>query len=131
MSEALVFSDTTLLVYGVAMSNKTYMCILRSKSGSCEKPSPSEMEQMYAKYQEWQNKFTDNIVDMGGKLNDSGSVVRQDGVTDGPFIELKEVIGGYMTLQATSLDEAVAVIKESPMIADAGVSIEIREIFTP
>ncbi len=34
-------------------------------------------------------------------------------------------------LQATSLDEAVAVIKESPMIADAGVSIEIREIFTP
>ncbi|MEJ2611813.1 MAG: YciI family protein [Candidatus Thiodiazotropha sp.] len=113
------------------MSNKTYMCILRSTSGSCEKPSPSEMELMYAKYQEWQNKFTDNIVDMGNKLNDSGSVVRQDRVTDGPFIELKEIIGGYMTLQATTLDEAVAVIKESPMIADAGVSIEIREISTP
>lgn len=113
------------------MSNNTYMCILRSESGGCEKPSPSEMELMYAKYQEWQKKFADNIVDMGNKLGDSGSVVRQDGVTDGPFIELKEIIGGYMTLKATTLDEAVAVIKESPMIDDAGVSIEIREISTP
>ena len=113
------------------MSNKKYMCILRSQSGGCEEPSPSEMEQMYAKYQEWQNKFAGNIIDMGGKLGDNGSVVKQDGVTDGPFIELKEIIGGYMMLQAASLDEAVTVIKESPMIADAGVSIEIREISTP
>lgn len=113
------------------MNNKTYMCILRSNSGSCEKPSPSEMELMYAKYQEWQKKFADNIVDMGNKLGDSGSVVRQDGVTDGPFVELKEIIGGYMTLTATTLDEAIDVIKESPMIADASVSIEIREISTP
>ena len=44
------------------MNNKTYMCILRSKSGSCEKPSPSEMELMYAKYQDWQEKFADNIL---------------------------------------------------------------------
>ena len=113
------------------MSNTKYMCILRSQSGGCEKPSLSEMESMYAKYQEWQNKFADNIVDMGGKLGDSGSVVRQDGLTDGPFIELKEIIGGYMMLQAANLDEAVTVIKASPMIDDANVSIEIREISTP
>lgn len=113
------------------MSNKKYMCILRSNSGSCEKPSPTEMEQMYAKYQEWQNKFSNNIVDMGGKLGDNGVVVRQNGVTDGPFIELKEIIGGYMMLQAASLDEAVTVIKESPMVAGEGVSLEIREISTP
>ena len=36
-----------------------------------------------------------------------------------------------MTLTATTLDEAIDVIKESPMIADASVSIEIREISTP
>ncbi len=113
------------------MNNKTYMCLLRSKSGSCEKPSPSEMELMYAKYQDWQEKFADNIADMGNKLGESGSVVRQDGVTDGPFIELKEIIGGYMTLKATTLNEAITVIKESPMIANADVSIEIREISTP
>lgn len=113
------------------MSNKTYMCILRSESGDCEKPSPSEMELMYAKYQTWQQKFTDNIVDMGNKLGDSGCVVRQEGVDDGPFIELKEIVGGYMMLSAATLDEAISVIKESPMLADANVSIEIREINTP
>lgn len=113
------------------MSKKTYMCILRSASGGCEKPSSSEMEVMYAKYQEWQSKFADNIADMGNKLGDSASVVRQDGVKDGPFIELKEIVGGYMMLNAETLDEAIAVIKESPMIDNEGVSIEIREISTP
>lgn len=113
------------------MSNKTYMCILRSQSGGCEQPSPSDMELMYAKYQAWQEKFTHNILDMGNKLGDSASVVRHDGVTDGPFIELKEVIGGYMMLTAATLDEAVGVIKESPMIDNANTSIEIREICTP
>ena len=113
------------------MSNKKYMCILRSNSGGCEKPSPSDMEQMYAKYQAWQNKFADNIVDMGGKLGDEGRVVRQSAVADGPFIELKEILGGYMMIQADNMDEAVVVIQESPMVADASVSIEIREISTP
>lgn len=113
------------------MKNNTYMCILRSESGGCDKPSPSEMEIMYAKYQTWQQKFADNIVDMGNKLGSVGSVVRHDSITDGPFIELKEIIGGYMMVTATTLDEAIAVIKESPMVSNTGTSIEIREICTP
>lgn len=110
------------------MENKTYMCILRSDSGGCEKPSASEMEQQFAKYQTWQKKFADNIVNMGNKLGNVGSVVRNDSVTDGPFIELKEIIGGYMTITAANLDEAIAVIKASPMVESPAVSIEIREI---
>ena len=107
------------------------MCILRSQAGGCEKPSPTDMEQMYAKYQAWQEKFADNILDMGNKLGESASVVRHDSVSDGPFIELKEIVGGYMTLTADTLEEAVAVIKASPMVANSGTSIEIREICTP
>ena len=115
------------------MSQKTYMCILRSASGSCEseKPSPSDMEQMFAKYQAWQDKFADNILDMGSKLGEAGSVVTQDGVSDGPFVELKEIIGGYMLIQAETQDEAVDVIKASPMIQGDGISVEVREIQKP
>ena len=113
------------------MKNKSYMCILRSETGECEKPSTSEMEVMYAKYQAWQTKFSDNIVDMGNKLNAQGSVVRHDSVSDGPFIELKEIIGGYMMLTAATLNEAIDVIKASPMVENSGTSIEIREVFTP
>jgi hypothetical protein len=113
------------------MNNKTYMCILRSETGGCEKHSTLEMELMYAKYQAWQQKFADNILDMGNKLGSVGSVVRHDSISDGPFIELKEIIGGYMTITASTLDEAIEVIKASPMVANAGTSIEIREICTP
>ena len=47
------------------MSDNKYMCILRSESGGCEKPSPADMEKMYATYQAWQQKFAKNILDMG------------------------------------------------------------------
>ena len=113
------------------MKNNTYMCILRSDTGNCEKPSPSEMELQYAKYQAWQQKFADNILDMGNKLGSVASVVRHEGISDGPFIELKEVVGGYMLLSAATLDDAIEVIKASPMVESSSVSIEIREICTP
>ncbi len=114
------------------MSKKNYFCILRSPAGNCEQPaSPSDMEAMYAKYQAWQEKFSTNIVDMGGKLKDSGAVVSQSEVKDGPYVEAKELIGGYMTLAAESMEEAIAVIKGSPMVMNPDVSIEIREIATP
>lgn len=113
------------------MKDKKFMCILRSEKGGCEQPSASEMEAVYAKFQAWQQKFADNILDMGGKLGADGSVVRYDSVSDGPFIELKEILGGYMTLTANTLEEAVTVIKESPMVANVGTSIEIREICAP
>lgn len=110
------------------MENKTYMCLLRSGSGHCDKPSASEMEVQFAKYQAWQQKFSENILDMGNQLGASGKVVRNESVTDGPFIELKEIIGGYMMLTAKDLDEAIKVIEASPMIESSNVSIEIREI---
>lgn len=113
------------------MSNKTYLCLLRSETGACEKPSPSDMEVMYAKYQAWQEKFSENILDMGNKLDSAGSVVRHDSITDGPFIELKEIIGGYMMISAATKADAVTVIQASPMVENAGTSIEIREICTP
>ena len=107
-----------------------YMCILRSDSGECQEPSPSDMEAMYAKYQAWQDKFANNIADMGNKLSSMAGVVRHDRVDDGPFIELKEVVGGYMMLTASTLEEALTVIKESPMVSRAGTSVEVREIHT-
>ncbi|MDO3386229.1 YciI family protein [Gilvimarinus sp. SDUM040013] len=114
------------------MSQKKYMCVLRSDSGGCEKseeqPSVTDMEAMYAKYQAWQQKFADRIVDMGSGLASGGSVVSKAGVKDGPFVEIKEIIGGYMIVAGDSIEQAVEVIQAGPMIDNLGVSIEIREI---
>ena len=48
-------------------------------------------------------------------------------VTDGPFAEAKEVIGGYWIIQAKSKEEAVAWARRCP--GDAGNVIEVRQIF--
>jgi hypothetical protein len=112
------------------MPKKKYLCIQRSQPGKDEKPSPAQMEEMYAKFHAWQEKFQKNIVDMGGRLG-GGSVVTSHSVTDGPFAEAKEVIGGFMIVSADSLAEAIEVARESPGVVMPGSSVEVREIHTP
>ena len=52
---------------------------------------------------------------------------RKGTVTDGPFAEAKEVIGGYWIIQAKSKDEAVAWASRCP--ANPGDTIEVRQVF--
>ena len=111
------------------MAKKKYLCIQRSDSGKCEQPSPAQMEEMFAKFNAWKEKFQQNIVDMGGKLGD-GQVVTSEGTTDGPFVETKEIAGGFMIVEADSLEQAVEIARESPGVAMPGSSVEVREITT-
>ena len=115
------------------MSKKNYLCIQRSQPAqqeNCESPSPAQMEEMYAKFNAWREKFETNIVDMGGKLG-GGKTVTSEGATDGPFVEAKEVVGGYMIVSAESIEDAVEIARESPGVAMPGSSVEVREISTP
>lgn len=105
-----------------------YLCIFRTKSGKCEAPSPEQMEGMYAKFNAWKEKFSDNIVDMGGKLSGDSAVLTSDGVNDGPFVETKEIVGGFMVIQADDLEEAFEVVRESPGSPRPGSSVEVREL---
>ncbi len=113
------------------MAKQNYLCIQRSRPGKGEKPSPAQMEEMYARFNAWKEKFQKNIVDMGGKLKGGGRIVTSEGVTDGPFVEAKEVIGGYMIVSAESMDEAIEVARQSPGVWMPGSSVEVREISTP
>lgn len=113
------------------MSKKKYLCIQRSvQGGECGQPSPAQMEEMYAKFNAWRQKFQANIVDMGGKLGD-GQVVTSESATDGPFVETKEIVGGFMIVEADSLEEAGQVARESPGVMMPGSSVEVREIVVP
>lgn len=112
------------------MPKRKFLCIQRSQGGKHEKPSPAQMEEMYAKFQAWREKFESNILDMGGKLG-GGKVVTSEGATDGPFVEVKEVVGGFMIVTADGLEEALAVVRECPGVVMPGSSVEVREIHTP
>jgi hypothetical protein len=68
---------------------------------------------------------------MGGKLLPGGKLVTATGVTDGPFVEAKEIVGGYMVVAAESYDAALEVAREGPGLMMPGSSIEIRELAGP
>jgi hypothetical protein len=94
-------------------------------------PSPARMQEMFAVWNAWKEKFKDRILDMGGKLAPSGKVVTAAGVTDGPFVEVKEVVGGYMIVTAESYDGALEVAQGLMDMMGPGSRVEIRELTGP
>jgi len=113
------------------MSDRKYLLIQRSAPGKQEPPSPAQMQEMYASFNAWKEKVTGNIVDMGGKLKSGGKVLTSSGVTDGPFVETKEVVGGYMVVAAESYDRALEVARDCPGLIRPGSSVEVRELAGP
>jgi hypothetical protein len=105
-----------------------YLFLQRSQPRPSQQPSPAQMQEMYAAFNAWKEKFKDNILDMGGQLKPGGKVVTTSGATDGPFVEAKEIVGGYMLVSAESFDRALEVARESPGVIMPGSSVEIREI---
>jgi hypothetical protein len=68
------------------------------------------------------------LVDKGNRLAGTGKMVKSKNVvTDGPFAEIKETIGGYSLVKANSYEEAVELAKGCPAIL-AGGHVEVREI---
>src|SRR5688572_10172213 len=93
-----------------------YLFIQRSdpKQQPQQPPSPAEMQEIYAAFNAWMEKFKANISDIGGKLESTGRTVSSSRVTDGPFPEAKEVIGGFMIVSADSYESALEIAKAFP-----------------
>jgi len=90
-------------------------------------PSPEEMQAFLALWGAWSEQFGPSIVDGGDGLKPTGRVLKAGGiVSDGPYVESKEVIGGYSVVQADDYAGAVAIAKECPIVKIGG-AVEIRE----
>lgn len=107
-----------------------YLSIYRSKEGN----GPPSQEHIQA-MGELIEKFTKSghLISTEGCLPTSlGVKVRRDGstitVTDGPFSEAKEVVGGFALLQADSKEEIIALTKEFLTVAGDG-ECEVRQLY--
>ncbi|WP_437745026.1 YciI family protein [Sorangium sp. So ce302] len=110
-----------------------YLCLQRSLPGGephGEKPSPTQMQAMYAKFNDWREKFQKNLADLGGRLG-AGRLVALQPAPDGPFVEVKELVGGYMIVSAANLEEAIQVARECPGLVRPGSGVEVIEIHAP
>jgi len=106
-----------------------YMLIYRDAVDSqTPPPSPEEMQGFLQTWDEWFKQFPGQVVDMGDGLLPTGRVLQSGGVVaDGPYVEAKEMIGGYSIVAAKSYEEALEVARHCP-IAKIGGAIEIREL---
>lgn len=95
-----------------------------------DQQSPEKWQVHMQKWMEWMSALTEQGKFVGAQpLKVAGKVVKGSGkvVTDGPFVEGKEIVGGYLICKADSLDEAVEISKGCPALDHEGL-VEVREI---
>lgn len=93
--------------------------------------SPEQMQKTMEKWRAWFKQLGEqgHLKDIGHPLENSGKVVtgKQKSVTDGPFAEAKDVVGGFTLVQARDLGQATDLSKGCPIL-EVGGSVEVRPI---
>ena len=109
---------------------KEFLLLFRTDYDNVSKASPDQAEAMMKKWMDWiggiaaQNK----LATRGNRLQSSGRIVKSNNVvTNGPYTDIKESIGGYSIIKANNYDEAVEMAKGCPVLL-AGGNVEVREI---
>lgn len=105
-----------------------YLFIYRNPPGPDRQPSPAELQQMFEAWNVWMDKFKNNIVSMGDGLKPGGKVLADGKLSDAPFAEAKEIIGGFSIVQAESYEKAAEVARGCPILHMPNAVIEIREM---
>jgi hypothetical protein len=107
-----------------------FLCIYREPTERPAKPSPEEMQALQAAWYAWMQKFSTAILPGSDGLKRTGRLLKDGLVTDGPYVEAKEIIASFGVIQADTYDQALAIVRETPAAAvGTGWSIEIREMF--
>ncbi len=103
-----------------------YLILIYEREEDYTAAPPELMAEVMAAHDRFSERYGDKIVD-GRALQDTvnATSIRNDVVTDGPFVETKEVLGGYYLINAENLDEALEIGKACP--ARFG-GVEVRPI---
>ena len=101
------------------------------RGGNSPAGSPEDMQQQMQRWMSWMKGLADqgHIKDPGQPLERTGKVVagKQKTVTDGPFAEAKDLVGGYTVVEASDLDQAAQLTSGCPIL-EVGGFVEVRPI---
>ncbi len=107
-----------------------FLLIMRHEDGS-KIASPEQMQIWMKQTMDWigsiaaQNKFSSGT---GLPFEDARVVRPNNIVINGPFGDIKETIGGFITVKADSVEEAVEFAKGCPVLQGEGNSVEVRKV---
>jgi hypothetical protein len=108
-----------------------FLLVYRSKPYDASEISPEAMQEVMKVWNSWIGEgFAKGwMVDPGDALQPEGKVVTMARtVTDGPFMEAKELVGGYSIVKTDTMAEAVAIAKNCPALSDDSATIEVRQL---
>lgn len=94
-------------------------------------PAPGDIADIPPREWEALERYEAQVAELGGTIVDgyalqastTATSVRGDVVTDGPFVEAKEVLAGFFVLEANDLDQALAIAKANPATLRGGVEV--------
>ncbi|HZE95541.1 MAG TPA: YciI family protein [Planctomycetota bacterium] len=107
-----------------------YLFIIRGGDAAKAKLSPEQLQQHMQRWMTWIDQMSQKgIFKAGEPLDEKGKTIRgkKQVLTDGPYAESKDLVGGYLIIQAASLAKATEIARDCPCY-DLDGSCEIREI---
>ncbi len=107
-----------------------FMMIFRSEYNPSFTPSPEQMQASIKLWQDWiggiaaQGKFvsTNRLSSVGSKVLKPNNII-----TDGPYVEIKEIVGGNIVVKASNMDEAIHLAEGCPILLVGG-HVEVRAV---
>lgn len=110
---------------------KEYLLLFRGGEGGKLQESPEEWQVHMQKWMLWMGDLKEKGKLIGAQpLTPTGHVVKGKNkvVSDGPFMEGKEMVGGYLACKADTMEEAIEISKGCPILEFDNGIVEVREI---
>ncbi len=107
-----------------------FVLIFRNESLPEHKLSPEQTQAMLKQWQDWMGSIAaqNKLANPGNRLGGEGKVLRPNKViTDGPYVELKEILSGFIIVKAASVTEASEMAKGCPIL-NVGGCVEVRNV---
>jgi hypothetical protein len=109
---------------------KEFVMIYRNEAMPEAKYSPDEMQGILKQWENWMGSIAaqNKLSAIGNRLGSEGRNIKPGNiVTNGPYAEIKEFVGGYTIINVDSIEEATEIAKGCPIL-NVGGSVEVRDI---
>ncbi len=109
---------------------KDFIMLFHSEPDPNFNPTPEQIQAEVKEWQDWMGGIgaQGKLKNPGEALGFEGKTMHADGsVTDGPYAELKEIVGGFVVVSAENIDEALKLGEGCPALSNGG-KVEIRDI---
>jgi len=113
------------------MSQFLYLYRMDPAARQAAMGSPEQAQQSMQRWMTWMRDLDakGHLKDRGQPLESGGKVIRgqKKTITDGPFVEAKDLVGGFSIVEARDIDQAVELSRGCPIL-EGGGSVEVRPV---